>query len=292
MGANSLPVVADALPPTRDPYAIFMRARSAITMAQQRAPLIEYTISVSGFDGTGLRTNHYRASYRPEVNEIDVDAISLEESREAPPVIRDFDVRPQQAGCECQPDDGGPLSVSVGNPDRSPDLLGVPRLTPTYMFGLDAPAVSNHLGHALSSGPRVIAVVSTELNYAVTLVDEPAIDESPTYHLRLTPLRDPKGLRLRELWIGALDYLPRRAVIEGNFTTAPLTDVPWIIDFSVMNGEPVIVRETAAALFLPHQQVVRDVVVAFEDIGERRRLSGAPLIDPVLADPALLEPTL
>lgn len=265
-----MPMVVDASPPTPDPYAIFMRARSAITMAQ-RAPLIEYTISVSGIDGAVLRTNHYGASYRTVVNEIDVDAISLEESRERPPIIRDFDVRPQQAGCECQPDDGGPLSVSVGNPARSPDLLGVPHLTPTYMFGLDSP---------------------TEPNYAVTLVDEPAIDNSPAYHLRLTPLHDPKRLRLRELWIGTYDNLPRRAVIEGNFTTAPLTDVPWIIDFAVMNGEPIIVRETASTLVLPHQQVLRDVVIAFEDIGERSALSGGPLIDPAFIGPALLEPTI
>jgi hypothetical protein len=260
----------DASPPIPDPYAIFMRARSAITTAQ-RAPLIEYTISVSGIDGAVSRTNHYSASYRTVVNEIDVDAISLEESRERPPVIRDFDVRPQQAGCECQPDDGGPLSVSVGNPERSPDLLGVPHLTPTYMFGLDSP---------------------TELNYAVTLVDEPAIDNPPAYHLRLTPLHDPKRRRLRELWIGAYDYLPRRAVIEGNFTTAPLTDVPWIIDLSVMNGEPIIVRETASALVLPRRQVLRDVVIAFEDIGERSVLSGGPLIDPAFIGPTLLEPTI
>jgi len=258
----------------------------------QRAARIEYTISVSGVDGAVLRSNHYSATYRPEVNEIDVDAISVEESREAPPLIRDFDVRPQQTGCECQPDDGGPLSVGVGNPERSQDLLGVPHLTPTYMFGLDSPTVSNPLGQALSSGPKLIAAVSTEHNYAVTLVDERAIDDSPTYHLRLTPLHDPKRLRLRELWIGTFDYLPRRAVIEGNFTTAPLTDVPWIIDFSVMNGEPLIVRETASTLFLPHQQVVTDVVIAFEDIGERSGLSGAPLplIDPALIGPVLLEP--
>jgi hypothetical protein len=160
------------------------------------------------------------------------------------------------------------------------------------MFGLDSPTVSNPLGQALSSGPNLIAVVSTELNYAVTLVDEPAIDNAPTYHLRLTPLHVPKRLRLRELWIGAYDYLPKRAVIEGNFTTAPLTNVPWIIDFSVVNGEPIIVRETASTLFLPHQQVVRDVVISFEDIGERSGLSGGPLIDPVLIGPALVEPTL
>jgi hypothetical protein len=140
---------------------------------------------------------------------------------------------------------------------------------------------------------RVIAIVSSgSPDYRVSLIDTPLLDGVPTYHLGLTPLRKPKDNRLRELWLGTNDYLPRKAIVSGNFTLAPLVDVPWTVDFSILNGAPYITRESAAdTLYLAHRRVVRDATIAFEDIQEpTSTIYDVPLIAPGVQDTTLVEP--
>lgn len=49
---------------------------------------------------------------------------------------------------------------------------------------------------------------------------------------------------------------------------APLVDVPWTVDLSVINGTPFVTRESNdETLYLPHHRVVREAVIAFEMIG-------------------------
>jgi hypothetical protein len=209
---------------------------------------------IGGRDGSVYRVNHYAASYRPGDTEIDLNS---------------------GEGCNCEDDMGGSWSINL-SPQRSPDLLGTPHLTPTYMFGLNAPGI-----------------VSSQHDYDVALIDTPVIAGAQTYHLRLSPLSDAKNDRLRELWIGMGDYLPRKAVISGNFARAPFTDVPWTIQFSIIDGAPFITRETTSAvLFLPHRQVIKDATIVFEEIRPRRAgtLFGHPLIEPALNRAVLLEP--
>jgi hypothetical protein len=139
----------------------------------------------------------------------------------------------------------------------------------------------------------LIGTVSTERpEYQVTLLDTPSTDSPMTYHLRLEPLEHPKVNRLRQLWVGTDDYLPRRAIIAGDFTTAPLVDVPWTVDFSVINGAPYIARERALnTLYLVHQRVVHDAIVAFEDIREPdNTIYDTPLVEPEWAYSILVEP--
>jgi hypothetical protein len=140
---------------------------------------------------------------------------------------------------------------------------------------------------------RVIAIVSSgSPDYSVSLIDAPLLGGVPTYHLGLTPLREPKDNRLRELWIGSSDYLPRKAIVAGNFTLAPLVDVPWTVDFSVLNGAPYLTRETAVdTLYLQHHRVVRGATIAFEDIGEPSTIYDVPLIAPDVLDTTLVEPS-
>src|SRR5581483_7964072 len=140
---------------------------------------------------------------------------------------------------------------------------------------------------------KTIAVVSTNArDYSVAMIDAPLLGGVPTYHLRLVPLRKPKENRLRELWVDEDDDLPRRAVVAGNFTTAPLTDVPWRISFSLFEGAPVITTETAdTTLYLPHRRVVRDATIAFENFHEPEGSPvGEPLVQPLPSDDAPCEP--
>jgi hypothetical protein len=187
------------------------------------------------------------------------------------------------------------FGISVGHPAPYQDLLGEPLLEPTYMFGLRYKELRAAPSSPQADGSlRVIAIVSSGTrDYGVSLIDTPLLDGVPTYHLGLTPLRKPKDNRLRELWIGTNDYLPRRAIVAGNFTLAPLVDVPWSVDFSILGGAPYITRESAAdTLYLAHRRVVREATIAFEDVREPDgTIYDTPLVEPEIEDTTLVEPS-
>jgi hypothetical protein len=162
------------------------------------------------------------------------------------------------------------------------------------MFGLRYKAMRTASSSPQADGSlRVIAIVSSgSPDYRVSLIDTPLLDGVPTYHLGLTPLRKPKDNRLRELWIDTSDYLPRKAIVAGNFTLAPLVDVPWTVDFSILNGAPYITRESAVdTLYLAHHRVVREATIAFEDVREPSGTTyDMPLVEPEIEDTTLVEP--
>jgi hypothetical protein len=244
----------DTPSPPPGAYSIWLRARSAVS-AVYYPPRIAYTIRISGVDGDAPSTAHYRASFDSGDGTLRVFPISDEEEKHPPPPPRGINVR---------------IFVPIGHPLPPEDLLGVPHLDPTYMFGVRFSRVTSPQPTE-ESGLRVIAVVSSQpRGYSVVLLDTPTIDGVPTYHLRLTPLINPKANRLRELWVGTRDYLPRQATISGNFTIAPLVDVPWFITFSVVDGVPYIESETAAqTLYLAHRRVVRNATIAFKTYANR-----------------------
>jgi hypothetical protein len=276
--------------PSANPaYALFLHARSAVTAVVYPRRL-DYTISVSGVEADKPRTNHYTASCDPRNDSIRVLPISNEELAAPPQHPHDFNFR----AVVFSGPTGPILTIPIGRPP-DPDLLGgVPILEPTYSFGLTYRQVVRSLAtdDAVEALP-VIAVVSTNVrDYDVTLVDTPLIDGEPTFHLRLVPRHKPKDLRLRELWIGTSDFLPRRALISGNFTVAPLVDVPWLVDFRVLDGVPYIARESAeATLYLAHRHVVNDATIAFDNVREASgSIFGEPLIAPDTKAESLVEP--
>lgn len=277
--------------PVADADAIWLRARSAVTTAQYPRRL-DYTIVVTGLDGTRPATDHYRASCDPSNGAIRLFPISDEQLAQPAPVPRGVNTY-FTISLSGGSGPKGVLSIPMGHPAPALDLLGEPLLSPTYTFGLRYALTTSGEDAAAENPLRVIATVSAQApQYRVVLLDTPTIDGVATYHLRLTPLRRPKENRLRELWIGTADYLPRKAVISGNFTVAPLVDVPWTIDFSIVDGAPYIAREsTARTLYLEHQRVVREASIAFEGIREpNASLYGMPLVEPAARDTSLVEP--
>ncbi len=246
-------------------------------------------------DGSSARANHYRAYSRSADGIIDVAPISEEQAAQPPPVVHGINFAFTAFICGGQCSTGSAtLSLPAGRPPRSPDLIGVPILDPTYAFGLKYPADST--GAAETETPsslRIIATVaSMNRDYAVRLAGASTVDSVPSYHLLLTPLRKPKENRLRDLWVGIDDYLPRRAVLAGNFTIAPLVDVPWTVNFVVVDGAPFISSEIAnSTLYLTHRRVVRDAVIAFEQINTSGDSPiGTPLVEPEVTETTLIEP--
>jgi len=276
-----------------DADTIWLRTRSAVSSVQY-SRRIDYTIAVTGLDGDRPRAERYRASWSPNDGAIRLFPISEEQLAAPPPVTHGVDV---SADIALSTGRNAPAvaELPMGHPPPTADFLGEPLLSPTYMFGLHyaAPAMAGAAPER-ENALRVIATVSAQsASYRVSLIDTRVLDGVPTYHLELVPLRHPKENRLRELWVGTDDYMPRRAVIAGNFTLAPLVDVPWTVDFSIVGGAPYIVRETAdAVLYLEHRRVVKDAVIAFEEIHEPGSIYDEPLIMPQRLDDALVEPRI
>jgi len=285
-------MVAAATSDTPDAYAVWLKTRSAITAAQYPGR-IDYTIAVTGLDGSQPAADHYRASCDSGDGAIRLFPISDEQLAAPGPVphgVNMFFVIELSGG---RGSGTATDAIPMGHPAPGSDLLGEPLLSPTYMFGLGYNLAATHAQAAASSPLRVIATVSAQSpNYQVTMIDMPAIDGVVTYHLKLVPLRRPKENRLRELWVGTRDYLPRKAIISGNFTIAPLVDVPWVVDFSIVDGAPYIARESAErTLYLAHRRVVHDAVIAFEKIREPGDSPyDEPLVEPEQDDTALIEP--
>ncbi len=277
-----------------DAYDIFSRARAAVTVARY-PDAIRYTISVAGFDGATPEANHYRAYYNRSEGSIRVAPVSEEEAAKPPPIPHgiNFSLTAFLCGGHC---DTGSATIALpaGRTAQSPDLVGVPILEPTYMFGLVyANDVARSVGALPVSTLPVIAVVSTaRREYTVALAGIAPIDGIPSYHLLLTPIRKPHDNRLRELWIGTNDYLPRKAVIAGNFTIAPLVDVPWTVEFTIVDGAPFISAESAGStLYLAHRRVVRDAKISFERIAASDdSFIGRPLVQPDRTPTTLAEP--
>jgi hypothetical protein len=280
---------------TRDAYAIFLKARTAVTAAQYPG-VLNYTIAVSGDNGNTQRVNHYSASCAPIDGTILVNPISTEQAAQPPKphganLWLDFQIawNPGPGGGHV-----GTLSTPAGRPEDSGDVIGVPILSPTYMFGMRYRSDSHPNPSARQTPFPVIAVVSAERpDYAISLWGTATVDGVGTYHLGLTPLREPKANRLRELWVGKSDYLPRKAVVAGNFTIAPLVDVPWTIDFSVLHGAPFIQDEHAnQTLFLPHRRVVRNATITFENVrdGSESTPFDSALVQPPDTQTSLVEP--
>ncbi len=281
-------VTAAATPPP-DPYALFSQTRSAVSAARY-PDRIDYTIDVSGYDGSTAKSNHYQAIDRVAENSLKVGAIRAEE-KAAPPVPQGVNVKFVAGICfvGC-----GGVIIPMGRPVAPQDLLGVPLLSPAYTFGLQYPLTQRTSSQTKPDveGLPVIAVVATQTReYAIDFVGSETIDDTPVYHLHFRPLRNPKNNRLRELWAGIGDHLPRKAVVAGNFTIAPLVDVPWTIDYTVIDGAPYIQRERAdAVLYMQHRQVVRGAQIAFDDIHEGAGFMNEPLIQSDATDTDLEEP--
>ena len=282
-------MVAD-VPPMVDGWSVFLQARSAVTSAHYPWRL-DYTIAISGLDGATPVSNHYRASFDASNGAMKLFPISDEQLAAPPSVPHGFNTKFSIGICFglC-----AGIQIPVGHPAPYQDLIGQPLISPTYMFGLHYQNVKYNIQPVGSESTLpVIATVSTMArDYDVTLIGIEPVDGVESYHLRLKPLRKPNDNRLRELWVGMDDHLPRKAIISGNFTMAPLVDVPWTIAFSVVDGEPFVIREsTSNVLYLPHRRVVRDATIAFENIsGPDDSLYDRPLLTPAQQDYVLTEP--
>lgn len=134
-----------------------------------------------------------------------------------------------------------------------PTPFGLPRMSPTYTFGMAPAATPRRRDDARNSRDdedryRTLGnVVVTARDYEIALVGREAYAGREFYHLRLAPVGDPHALRLRELWIDAQNFKIWKLRSDGIFADGPATTVPWEVEYRLIDGHLFVETERSAA---------------------------------------------
>ncbi|MDE2482309.1 MAG: hypothetical protein KGN02_08980 [bacterium] len=271
---------SDASP---DPYSIYAQARSA-WRENRYPPQIAYDVAVAVTEGGKERVERYRSAYDARRGVVRVDPVSDYELAHP--------VKPTGVNLAL-------LFLRVGKPLPPVDFLGVPRLAPTYSFGMSgfvpAPSPTPFDSAALvreiradfhdpnpreratptpraSELPEIAFESASHHDYTVTLLGSDEVAGHACYHLRLRPMRDPRHLRLRELWVDQASFATWKIVEALNFANGPGTTVPWTIRFADLGGAHYIAREDADAPIRAGGEIYERAEVRFEHVREVVRM--------------------
>jgi hypothetical protein len=248
------------------PDAIFSRVRDVVS--EQACPKrIEYEIIVSANVNARLEQNHFRATYLADEDYLHVSSFSEEEG-ENPYVPHGTNVliKPivplvglSEALTEKMNHDGPPV-----------DLLGVPMLSPTFTFGLARRgAATDRPERNVEPSPSGFKIIgsaeSVARDYRVSLLGVEPYDRGQAYHLALSPERDPKKFRLRELWVDTESFALLKIVSAGNFNQGPALGARWLTTFQTLDDCRVVDREIALdPLDYGRGREYSDTTVSFE----------------------------
>lgn len=252
--------------PTAD--EIFAKARR-VWDTQPYPVRLDYIVTVRVIENGKSETSHYTGEYAPGSKDLHVTAMAAEQLVN-PDAPHGFTVKITRRF------NGKNVMAIPINKEASEDYLGVPLLDPTYSFGLAGrietvgpePLPTND-----ANAPGVIGTVIARAKlYSVTLLGIEPYGEGRAYHLALTPLRDPRRYRLRELWVDAARFVTLKALTEGNFAEGPGTRVNWTITFQTIDGAQYIDTETAAAPLHYGPRHFEEATISFGSIQARHGL--------------------
>lgn len=142
------------------------------------------------------------------------------------------------------------FKIGDTNPDADPIRLEEPFIEPTSDFGLlsryssrvnpSSEATENPLLLPEPSGsplPEISRQEVTTRDYDVRIVGEEALRYGDSIHLSLTPLRDPRVYRLRDLWIEQTTYATMQLSVDGIFNGRPYDGVRWTVRYVPLGGQ-------------------------------------------------------
>jgi hypothetical protein len=253
-----------------DAYQIFDRARRVLE-AQSYPDPIFYRTTIHVSEGAKDEFEHFRAEAFSS-GDVRVEGVS-EEEQAAPHQSTGVNFKfafsiGWNTGAGGQTET---VTKDAHRKEASPDYLGVPLISPSYSFGLtpqrdDAPKLN--LPSALNL-PTIATVTAIGRAYRVFLLGTEMMDGLYTYHLRLEPTSHPDRYRIRELWVDAYTYQIVQLQTQGNFTAAPMSNVPWLVTFQTVDGNIYIKNETALEpLVFHHDRTFSTASITFDDIRE------------------------
>jgi hypothetical protein len=210
--------------------ALFARAKDAWRVRTE-APFVSYAVRAEYGFHNRTHDDWYQLTYRATDNALVVHPIVIpgEDGRR----LRGFPVTVFG------------VTIFDTNPDADPIALRDPAIEPAFTFGLMPhsflPAVPPSPGDPTPNPDHerlkeIGRVVSVNREYRITLAGEDRLRYGDTYHLSLTPLRDPQLNRLRDLWIAKDTYITLRETIAGLFDVKPYDGATWTVDYVPLDG--------------------------------------------------------
>jgi hypothetical protein len=170
----------------------------------------------------------------------------------------------------------GALGMTV-NADQPDDPIGPLALAVTYDFGISLASRQTQvaqMGSQVTAPQRLVVIGragASARTYNVRLIE--MLDDGKTYHLGLTPIKDPGRNRLREMWVSTQTYITQKILVAENFASKPYTDVAWLVTFKQIDGGPYIAEEEAqGALDFGDAGSLENVTISFEEIHETSNL--------------------
>ena len=138
------------------------------------------------------------------------------------------------------------------NPDSEPIRVDDPQIAPDESFGLRTRFGASLALSSPSPGPGVAApgpspdpqdalrqITRVEANtraYQIEIVGPETVIEQQSLHLRLTPLRDPKINRLRDVWVDPATYRTIQVRVQGILSGKPYDGASWMVRYVVLDG--------------------------------------------------------
>ncbi len=137
------------------------------------------------------------------------------------------------------------------NPDSEPIRVDDPQIAPDESFGLrtrfaaslslaspsPGPAASNGSSPDPQDALRQITRVEANTRaYQIEIVGPETVIEQQSLHLKLTPLRDPKINRLRDVWVDPATYRTIQVRVQGILNGKPYDGVSWMVRYVVLAG--------------------------------------------------------
>jgi hypothetical protein len=282
--------LASSAPADRDAYQIFERARRVLQAQLYPSPLF-YRITIYVSEGERDESEHFQG-VAFSGTDVRVEGVSDEEQaapHESSGVNFKFAFSlGWNTGAGGQNET---VSQDAHRRGASPDYLGVPFITPFYSFGLTSARAEDPTPAAVSSLPTIATVTSTGRVYNISLLGTEPIGGLYAYHLRLEPTSHPERYRIRELWVDAYTYQILQFQTQGNFTSRPMAEVPWLVTLQDVDGSLYIQSEKALEpLTFQHDRTFSTASITFDEI---RATADSPPILPALdghADIDLREP--
>jgi hypothetical protein len=271
-------------PADPDAYQIFDRA-THVLQAQSYPDPIFYRTTIHVSEGARDEFEHFHAEAFSG-SDVRVEGVSDEEEA-APHVSRGINFKlvfsvGWNTGAGGQT---AAVTQDVHRKEASPDYLGVPLISPYYSFGL-IPERTDDRGSTADNGASLQTIATVTASgriYNIALVGTETIDGLYAYHLRLAPASRPDRYRIRELWVDAYTYRIVQLQTQGNFTAAPMANVPWLVTFQNVRGSVYIKDETALApLVFQHDRTFSNASIAFDDIRESD--DSPPILPPMDPD--------
>lgn len=303
------PAAAQTPPPLSTQGCGGVSATSTLTAAEEayrRARVawsaIVYPNAVSFVTTVLLRragsevVSHYRGEEEFLTGDLHVDRVSDEErarptsgSAAKPPF--DVNISSGRSVFGAKSEQAVAFQAPVGPSKSVKELLGAPRLSTAYAFGLRDGVPMTASDTATRSTLKTIGSVSVvSRNYEISCLAS-TDDDAGLIHLGLRPTHDPGRLRIRQLWIDPHTFATVKMQTAGNFSDGPPTRTEWVITYKQVDGVTYIDREWALGpLDYGRGKMYENVTIAFENLVAERRVSVRSLLRQAPLEDDLREP--